>query len=251
MEKFTRSQTIGLFVVIVVLVALVAIAAIRMSSASATPGIAIREAPAPVPPPVAAPNGTAASPVSAGAIAPENPTPPAPAEVVVHVAGAVKKPGVYHLKADARNDDALQAAGGPAADANTDGINLAEHVKDGTQLYIPTRKEQPTGGAPETAAPTTSGKTGSTATPHPPAAKPAEKSSKTGKLTDPSQGQINLNTADAEQLQRIPGIGPAMAERIIAFRKENGGFKTAEDLMLISGIGEKKFERMKPFVKVR
>lgn len=187
-------------------------------------------------------------------------------EIVVHVAGAVKKPGVYHLPAGSRNDDAIQKAGGPTSQANTDGINLASRIEDGSQLYLPTRKQHPEGGAdaPTTtadAAPISSITSPSTKAAGKPNAKAAghatakstasAKGGKGGKFTDPAQGTVNINAASAEELQRIPGIGPAMAERILDFRKTNGKFTAPEDMLQISGIGEKKFAKMQPYVRVR
>ncbi len=176
----------------------------------------------------------------------------------MHVAGAVRKPGVYHLRPGARGEDALKAAGGPKPEANTDAVNLAARLEDGCQLYFPTRKEQPEGGAPaEVASPaaySAATKTQSKAAPGTGGVSKAGRkggSGKPGKLTHPAQGTINLNTATAEQLQRLPGVGPAMAERLLEFRKENHGFQSVEDLLQVSGIGEKKFEKMRPFVRVR
>lgn len=178
-----------------------------------------------------------------------------PGEVVVHVAGAVKKPGVYRLVPGARGDDALKAAGGPRLDANTDAVNLAAKVEDGSQLYVPTRQQQPTGGAPDSGddskllATTAGSKKKQTKWSGTNRTTGAVRGSKSSKLTDPKQGYININTASAEELQKLPGIGPSMAERILAFRKENHGFQSPEDLMSVSGIGEKKFARMQPFVR--
>ena len=179
-----------------------------------------------------------------------------PEETVVHVAGAVKHPGLYHLKTSARNDDAVKAAGGATSGANLNAINLAARLQDGEQLYIPTKEEQASGGASDGVAPTSpvTGKSGVLKT-LTPGKKPVAKSSKkgggkAGKLTDPAQGKVNLNTASLEDLQKLPGIGPAMAERVIEWRKENGGFQNAEDLMNVSGIGEKKFAKMQPFIVV-
>ena len=206
------------------------------------------------------PNGESANAGNASTAA--NPT----NEIVVHVAGAVKKPGVYHLPAGSRNDDAIQKAGGPTAEANTDGLNLASRVEDGSQLYLPTRKQHPEGGADaptttSTSAPISAVSSPATKASVKPVSKSGAKSSaktaggakggKGGKLSDPAQGTVNINTANAEELQRIPGIGPAMAERILDFRKQNGKFTAPEDMLQISGIGEKKFARMQPFIRVK
>lgn len=202
----------------------------------------------------------------------ENPTAPLEDEIVVHVAGAVKNPGVYSLKPGARKIDALKAAGGATDKANTDGVNLAERVSDGIQLYIPNRQEHPDGGAVQTndeAEPSTptpivpllGAKTAKkesnanaptkTKAASPPRGATSRTAKKSEKLTDPREGLININTASAEELQRLPGVGPSTAAKIIAYRNEVGGFKAPQDLMEVSGIGEKKFANMQAFIKVR
>lgn len=168
---------------------------------------------------------------------------------VVHVAGAVRKPGVYRLPIDARVEDAVKAAGGARGDANLDAINLAARLEDGSQIYVPTRKEQPTGGVPEAAAyARPSGNSPSASVRRTTASR---SSSHPAKLTAPGQGTVNINAANAEELQRLPGVGPATAARILEYRKEVGSFSSPEQLMDVSGIGEKKFEKMRPFVRVR
>jgi competence protein ComEA len=187
-------------------------------------------------------------------------TQPAAEEIVVHVTGAVKKPGVLHLPVGSRVMDALTQAGGATKNANTDALNLASKLEDGSQIYVPTRKEEPkalaqkeyeTGNTPVVtpAKPEPSKFT-------PSAAKPSSSSSgssgrNSAKLTDPSQGTVNINKAGEEELQRLPGVGPSTAAKIAAFRQESGNFQTAEDLMEVSGIGPKKFAKMKPFVRVK
>jgi competence protein ComEA len=163
-------------------------------------------------------------------------------EVVVHVAGAVRKPGVYRFSPSARADDALKAAGGATERANTDSINLAAKLEDGQQLYVPTKEEQPTGGARETGNDYKTEKT---------VASSRISGSSSGKLTSPGQGTVNINSASLEELQRLPGVGPSTAAKIITYRKEIGRFTSPDQLMDISGIGERKFAKMKPFVRVR
>lgn len=176
-------------------------------------------------------------------------------EIVVHVAGAVKKPGVYHLRLGARNEDALKAAGGANADASPDAIDLAAHADDGMQLYFPTRKEHPTGGAD--AVPTSVSGVGKTKSgahgvvSHGGASRGGIATGKADKLTSPGQGQVNINTASEAELMRLPGIGPAMAARILDYRKQNGAFKSPDDLNQVSGIGEKKLAKMLPFVRIK
>ena len=137
--------------------------------------------------------------------------------VVIHICGYVKNPGVYSLPADARAGDAVKAAGGFTAAADTEYINLAETLADGEKLRIPSKAE---------AAAASSGEAG----------------------TD--DGLVNINTADAETLETLPGIGPAKAEAIIAYREEQGGFTVIEDIMLVPGIKEAAYSRIKDHIKV-
>lgn len=146
------------------------------------------------------------------------------ARVVVHVDGAVKKPGVYELDLPdgARIADVVDAAGGLSKDADTTSLNLAACVEDAMKVHVPAKGEavghgQP--GAPQTAT-----------------------------VTSPSgvsTGLININTATSEQLDELPGVGEATASAIVRDREANGPYKSPEDLMRVSGIGEKKFEKMK------
>ncbi|HIS39887.1 MAG TPA: ComEA family DNA-binding protein [Candidatus Aphodovivens avistercoris] len=146
---------------------------------------------------------------------------PAPA-VVVHVSGAVAAPGVYELEEGARVQDALDAAGGASADACPDALNLARVVADGEQVVVPTVEEE---AAQEQAG--AAGASGSVA-----------------------GGKVNINTATAEQLDALPGVGPATAEKIIADREANGPFASPEDLKRVSGIGDKKYEELADLVSV-
>ena len=127
--------------------------------------------------------------------------------VVVHVAGAVRRPGVYSLRAGARVDDAVRRAGGARARADLSALNLAAELQDGRQVLVPRRTPS---AAPGTAA--------------------------TGGATGP----VNLSTATLEQLDTLDGIGPATAQKIIDFRTEHGGFASVEELGEIAGIGEKR-----------
>ena len=160
--------------------------------------------------------------------------------VVVHIAGAVKNPGLYRLPPSARVDDAIKKAGGAKPGADLDALNLAERVQDGSKIQVRLRGlDQPS----ETPATTGNGTAGTQ--------QEKPESTKGSKFTRAGKESLNINTATAETLQRLPGVGPAMADRIIAHRKENGPFTDPEQLMDVSGIGEKKFGRMRPFVRVR
>lgn len=142
----------------------------------------------------------------------------APGTVVVHVDGAVAAPGVYELVAGARASDAVEAAGGLTAEADTTGINLAAPVADGEKVQVPVRGEAATAGD--------------------------------GSAQEPGTGLVNLNTADVGELDELPGVGEATARAIVEDREANGPFSAPEDLMRVSGIGEKKFARLEGMVCV-
>jgi competence protein ComEA len=244
MKDLSRRETIGFLVILALITALVGTNALRLSRYNAPPVI-LRE---PSPPAAAPQNQAASSSLADAATLPA----PAPAELVVHVTGAVKKPGVYRLPSQARGVDALEKAGGVTAEANPDALNLAARLEDGSRLHIPTRKEAPEVGPEPIASLVERDKNASKT-----AAKPVSSSAtearppKTEKLSRPGQGTVALNSAGAEELQRLPGIGPAMAERILTYRKEIGGFRTLDELMDVPGIGPKKFERMQPFLRLK
>lgn len=141
-------------------------------------------------------------------------------EVVVHVTGAVSAPGVYTLPADSRVDDAVRAAGA-TADADLSQLNLAQKLADGQKITVPAAGEAP---APaDNAAPSDSSQSGAL---------------------------ININTATQEELEALPSIGEVRAQAIIAYREEHGGFRTTDELMEVSGIGEKIFADISPHITV-
>ncbi|MFC6170744.1 helix-hairpin-helix domain-containing protein [Loigolactobacillus jiayinensis] len=154
----------------------------------------------------------------------------------VDIKGAVKKPGIYQVNANTRLFDVVRLAGGLAADADQQQINLAQQLSDQQVVFIPKVGEEVPA---QYAAPVT-------ATTDAPAASASASTSPTS--TD--GGQINLNTATAEELQQLTGIGQKKAELIIQFRTEQGGFKQPEDLKKVSGIGDKTFESLKDSVTV-
>ena len=179
----------------------------------------------------------------------------APVDIYIHVAGAVKKPGLYTLPPDSRLFQALKAAGGAKADADLDAVNLAEKLADGEKVYVPSEQEMKStpsveaAGAGNAIGEESETPADATADSGVHAAKGAGgHGGRSDKLTDPSQGTVDINTADAGELQRLPGVGPAMAARIIAFRQSAGGFKKPEELMEVSGIGPKKYAKMQPFI---
>lgn len=150
------------------------------------------------------------------------------AEVYVDVDGAVVKPGVYRLKDGARVSQAIDAAGGLTAEADVTGLNRASKIIDGQKIYVPTVGEQQ--------AAAVSDRTDS------------------GAATTPGAGSsselVNINTASAAELQTLSGIGPSMAQSIIDERTQNGAFASVDDLMRVSGIGEKKLAKIKDCICV-
>ncbi|MDU2507997.1 MAG: ComEA family DNA-binding protein [Collinsella sp.] len=151
----------------------------------------------------------------------------AAAEVYVDVDGAVVSPGVYRLKDGARVAQAIDAAGGLAPEADVTGLNRASKVVDGQKIHVPTVGEQVSiaeagvdGGASASL-----GVSGAT-------------------------GLVNINTASSAELQTLSGIGPSMAQSIIDERTKNGAFASVDDLMRVSGIGEKKLAKIKDCICV-
>ena len=179
------------------------------------------------------------------------------ATVRVHVAGAVNNPGVYTLPAQGRAVDAIAAASGAAADADLDRVNLAGALSDGVQIYVPHRGEtaapaqiQPNGGtanAGQGNAANGSSQNGTAQSGSQP--QPARTLTASGSAQKGST-PVNINTATAEELQSLPRIGPAMAQRIIAWREAHGGFRSVDELDAVPGIGPSMLENLRPLVTV-
>jgi competence protein ComEA len=160
--------------------------------------------------------GPAAATPSAGATGP-------PAEVVVHVVGAVRRPGLVRLPAGSRVADAVAAAGGAAAGARAASVNLARVLVDGEQIAVQSRAGPPIAAAPGAAA-------------GPPGAS--------------SAGPVDLNTATLEALDGLPGIGPVLAQRILDWRTAHGRFSSVDELNEVSGIGAATLSDLRPAVTV-
>lgn len=137
-------------------------------------------------------------------------------EIYVHVLGSVEHPGLYVLAPGARLVDAVAAAGGTTANADLAAVNLARVLADGEQVPIPAVGARPASGAPAA----------------------------------PDDGVVDLNTADEGALESLPRIGPALAERIIAWRDEHGPFRSVDDLLAVPGIGEKLLSGLRDGVRV-
>ena len=145
---------------------------------------------------------------------------PVKSRIFVDISGAVEVPGVYELEEGARLAELVELAGGLAEEADIDAINRASEVRDGQKVYIPKIGER---------APAAGGESGMAA-------------------VAVSDGRVDVNHASSEELQRLPGVGPATAEKIIAYREANGPFAAPEDLKRVSGIGEKTFAKMADLV---
>lgn len=151
----------------------------------------------------------------------------AASEVYVDVDGAVVTPGVYRLREDARVAQAIDAAGGLTPEADVAGLNRASKVVDGQKIYVPHVGEQQTVDAVAGSG-------------------PGEASAGASVASD----LVNINTANAAELQTLSGVGPSMAQSIIDERTQNGPFTSIDDLMRVSGIGEKKFAKIKDCICV-
>jgi competence protein ComEA len=148
-----------------------------------------------------------------------------PATLVVHAAGAVNAPGLYELAAGSRVNDVIAAAGGLAAGADADRVNLAAPVADGERVYIPKVGEA----VPAAEGPSVDGYASN------------------GSATS---GPVNLNTASVEELDTLPGIGPSIAQAIVDERERNGPFRSVDDLERVRGIGPSKLDQLRDLVTV-
>ncbi len=195
MMEWLERYRVGLFLIVVAVV-LTGLVAFRL----------LKPAPGPLlletvtPPPLPSPEAT-----------------PTPRPLRVYVSGAVQAPDVYALPPDSIVKDALTVAGGPAAEADLDRINLASPLTDGQHVYVPRLGED-----------------------NPPVQPPS--SQRSGGL------KVNINTADTATLETLPGIGPTIAGRIIDYRQANGPFGRIEEIMDVSGIGPATFEKIQGLI---
>lgn len=166
------------------------------------------------------------------------PRPEKKARATIYISGAVQNPGLYQVEPGIRYQEALEVAGGATEEADLTRVNLARKCKDGSQVNVPflkksSRRSSSSGGS--------SGWHGSGESPASVAGEP-EASPSAG-------GKVNLNTADEARLTTLPGIGPALARRIILYRQQKP-FQQVEDLQQVSGIGPAKFRRLAGQVEV-
>ena len=156
-------------------------------------------------------------------------------EVIIHITGSVKNPGIVRLKEGSRIEDAIEAAGGLTENADISRVNLAYVVDDGTKIKIPSSQEEDIGD--EEIIGSGSGENiiieeNTTS---------SNKSSQT----------ININKATETELQTLPGIGASLASRIIEYRSQNGKFGSIEEIKNVNGIGDSKFENIKDLISVK
>ncbi len=164
----------------------------------------------------------ATAPPRGGAI--ELQPPPTQGAMLVHVGGAVQQPGVYSLPAGSRVYQAIQAAGGLTPDADAQAINQAAVLEDGMALFVPALNQTAFEDGPSVIAP------------------PAQRSAQ--------PTLVNINTATQEELESLPEIGPELAQRIIAYRTENGPFQSAEAIQDVPGIGPTIFDHLQDLITV-
>ena len=153
-------------------------------------------------------------------------------KIIVHITGEVKNTGILVLKEEARIADAIESAGGATEEADLNKINLAYTLKDGQKIYIPNKEDE------ENIAYITEGSGNNVSVEN------GDESEMKEKI------KININTASQAELEELPGIGEAIASRIIEYREENGVFNKIEDLLNVKGIGDAKFAEIKEYVVV-
>lgn len=152
--------------------------------------------------------------------------------VIVHITGSVKNPGIVKLKEGSRIEDAIEAAGGLTENADISNVNLAYVLDDGTKIKIPNLDDEDIGDEDVVSKDSGEG-----------IIQEDEKTTNTN--------IVNINKATENELSTLPGIGNSLATRIVEYRKQNGNFKTIEDIKNVSGIGESKFANIKDFISIK
>ena len=152
--------------------------------------------------------------------------------VIVHITGSVKNPGIVKLKEGSRIEDAIEAAGGLTENADISNVNLAYVLDDGTKIKIPNLDDEDIGDEDVLSKDSGEG-----------IIQEDEKTTNTN--------IVNINKATENELSTLPGIGNSLATRIVEYRKQNGNFKTIEDIKNVSGIGESKFANIKDFISIK
>lgn len=150
----------------------------------------------------------------------------APSDAVVYVVGAVPRPGLYRVRPGDRVDDAVRAAGGLLASADPSGVNLAARVRDGDEVLVPLL-----GAAPARAR--------------------RGRAARSSTRPSPPASPIDVNSADAQSLAEVPGIGPTVARRIVALREREGAFESFDELLDVAGMTASRLERAQPYLTLR
>ena len=150
-------------------------------------------------------------------------------EIVVHITGEVKKEGVVYLEEGSRVVDAIKKAGGETKEADLSQVNLAYVLQDGQKIYIPNKNEKISAYTSENM---------------------GDNIEQNNTTTKKEGAKVNINTAGVEELDQLPGIGPAIAQRIIDYRNEHGEFKKVEDVQEVKGIGDAKYSEIKDSITV-
>lgn len=159
--------------------------------------------------------------------------------ILVHISGAVNSEGIVELAKGSRISDAIEKAGGLKENANLRYINLAEKLEDGVKIYIPTNEE---------VAKADSSNVNNTASSDASSSSGFSVGSSSSSSSTSKSKKININTATQDELDSLPGIGPSTAQKIIAYRKENGKFQSIEELKEVKGIGDSKFNEIKDLI---
>ncbi|MCL6611506.1 MAG: helix-hairpin-helix domain-containing protein [Peptococcaceae bacterium] len=163
-------------------------------------------------------------------------------EVVVHVSGAVEKPGVYKFTGEARVLDALEKAV-PLDRADVQGLNLAAPLKDGQKIVVPVKQEMAQAGSTPAQAGYAPSQGSTAPSRGDPASVPKEESHKV-------PARVNINRAGAKELEALPGLGPALSQRVVNYRESRGLFVSEEDIKNVPGIGEKLYDQIKDYITV-
>lgn len=142
-------------------------------------------------------------------------------KIFIYISGAVNSPGVIEIDANCRVKDAIEESGGLKENADLTNINLAEKLEDEKKIYIPEVGENLN-----------------------------KETIEESQNQEPKKLNVNINTANSSELQKLPGIGPSLAESIVEYRKQNGRFASVEDIKKVSGIGESKFDKIKRYIKI-
>ena len=167
-------------------------------------------------------------------------------KIIVHISGEVKNQGVVELEENSRVNDAIEKAGGVTENAYMKDINLAYKLEDGMKIYIPSKEEvenSKNNGTSVNGGVSSSNEYYSYG-------ENTNGSSNVNSKKDESNKKVNINTANKEELDTLPGIGEATAGKIIDYRNKNGKFKTKEEIKEVSGIGDSKYERIKDLIEI-